>query len=630
MLNQLASTASISSKRAANGQPGVGPKLGDRIDLRLLVLCPHRQDANLRALCAIMDYAGMRYDVLATSETTLSRERLWQGTHAHYQGVVLSTGYFAEWNAALADWYDPLDNEEWSALHAYQARFGIRLASFCGVPRVSAMTNALMIHQPAAGQEAPLELTLTEAGREVFRYLNGACRIPVLSGTSIAVAPMTLASTPLLVGTDGQTYGALWTTKEGCEYLALTLGHSEFALHTLLLGYGVLNWVTRGVFLGERRVTLSVQIDDVFTSNQLWAGKSGASGAGRVYRLTADDVQALVRWLDRVQTQRNAQTVTLSFAFNGAAAAPVPVDKQAVDAFVAHRRRFYWINHGYTHLLLDDADRAASLLEIQRNHETARLLELAPYEPDCTVTADMSGLTNPDFLAAAAECGVRFLVCDTSRPGWNNPAPNTPIRSSIEPSITMIPRHPNNLFYDVATPEAWQEQYNQTYHAFWQRDLSVAEIVRLEADQILHYLLRGDHDPLMFHQANLCAYDGEHSLLTDLLDEVLALYNQYCGDQPVCNLSMTEVGEMMVKRAAYKEARIDASLIVGSGLVLLADRDVEAPLTGVRVHGASQRYGGQAITLAALKANQVRSIPAADIVGRSFFPAAGVSHAAGA
>lgn len=624
MLIQFASSAPTNGKRAAGAQqPTVGPKLGDRIDLRLLVLCPHRQDPNLRALCAIMDYAGMRYDVLATSEAELSRERLWQGTHARYQGIVLSTGYFAEWNAALADWYDPLDDEEWNALHAYQARFGIRLASFCGVPRVSATTNALTVHQPAADEEGTLELTLTEAGRQVFWYLNGACRIPVLSGTAIAVAPLTLASAPLLEGADGRPYGALWTTKEGCEYLALTLGHNEYALHTLLLGYGVLNWVTRGVFLGERRVTLSVQIDDIFTSNQLWAtgGTAGdTAGAGQVYRLTADDVQALVRWLDRVQEQRNAHAVTLSLAFNGAAATPVPVDKQAIDAFVAHRRRFHWINHGYTHLLLDGAERAAGLLEIQRNHETARLLELSPYEPDCMVTADMSGLTNPAFLSAAAECGIRFLVCDTSRPGWNNPAPNTPIRSSVEPAITMIPRHPNNLFYDVATPEAWQEQYNQTYRSFWQRDLSIGEIVRLEANQILLYLLRGDHDPLMFHQANLRAYDGEHSLLTDLLDEVLALYNEYCGDLPICNLSMAAAGDLMVKRAACNEARIDASLIAGSGLVLLADRDVATPLTGVRVHGASQPCGEQPITTVPLKANLVRSIPAADIVGCSFFP----------
>jgi hypothetical protein len=449
----------------------------------------------------------------------------------------------------------------------------------------------------------------------VFWYLNGDCRIHVFEGTAIGVTPLTVSSVPLLDGADGLTYGAVWTTGEGCEYLALTLGHSEQSLHSLLLGYGVLNWVTCGVFFGQRKVSLNVQIDDIFTSNQLWNEETGTAGEGLIYRLTGGDVSALVQWLDRVQRQQNAQNMTLNFAFNGAAAAPVPVDKAAVEAFVTHRQRFAWINHGYTHLLLDDANHADSLSEIQRNQETARLLDLMPYEPDCMVTADMSGLTNPSFLAAAAESGIRFLVCDTSRPGWSNPSPNRPIGSDIQHPITFLPRHPNNLFYNVATPKAWVQQYNQSYHAFWQRNLACAEIVDAEANQILHYLLVADLDPLMFHQANLRAYDGTHSLLGDLLDEVLEKYNQYFGDVPILCLSMGTIGEMMLRRAACDQARINASLVVGSGLILLADRDVEVPLTGVRIHGADEQYGGQTMAVLSLKAGVARSIPIWDVVG---------------
>ena len=595
-------------------QANTGPRIGDMIDLKLLVLCPDRQDPNCAALCRIMDYIGMRYDVLATSEANLSQDQLWQGTHARYQGVVLTTGYFAEWNSALSDWYDPLAEEEWNALHTYQARFGIRLATFCGIPRVSATTNALMIHEPASTEEAPLVLSLTDAGRQLFWYLNTDSRIPVHAVTAIAVTPMTIASIPLLEGADSQTYGALWTTRDGCEYLALTIGHSAAADHTLLLGYGILNWVTRGVFIGQRKVTLSVQIDDVFTSNHLWQSDD-AGQEGQIYRLGAADIDALVRWLDQMQKQRNARTTTFNFAFNGAAVTPVPANQAALDAFVAHRHRFRWINHGYTHLLLNEAHHAQSLDEIQRNHETARQLDLVPYEADCMVTADMSGLTNPAFLSAAAASGVRFLVCDTSRPGWNNPAPNTAIQSAVEPSITIIPRHPNNLFYDVATPAAWIEQYNQVYRTFWQRDLSIAEIIKAEAKQILHYLLLADWDPLMFHQANLHAYENMHSLLSLLLDEVISMYNELCSDVPVLNLSMRTIGDMMVRQARCNAATINASLIVGSGLILVADRDLSLPLTGVRIHGGDEKYGGQLHPTLSLKADMVRSIPAADLVG---------------
>ena len=598
-----------------NLQAKAGPHLGDRIDMRILALCPDRRDSNLLALCRIMDYIGVRYDVFATNEADLTRELLWQGAHARYQGIILSTGYLAAWNSALTDWYDPLDDNEWEVLHAYQLRFGIRLATFSGIPRIAATTNALLIHEPAAPHAPPLTLTLTDVGSQVFWYLNKTCSIPVLSGTAIGVTPMTIASTPLLVAMDGLTYGAIWSTGDGCEYLSLMLGHSELALHTLLLGYGVLNWVTCGVFLGERRVSLNLQIDDIFNSNQLWEAERDAEAGDTIFRLAAADVDALVAWLDRMQRQRNAAAFTLDFAFNGAAATPAPLDQAAVSAFVQHRRRFRWINHGYTHLLLDTADQWASREEIHRNHETARILDLTPYEPDCMVTADMSGLTNPAFLAAAAECGVRFLVCDTSRPGWNNPSPNTPIQSAIQHTITLIPRHPNNLFYDVVTPADWAARYDQVYHAYWGRTLSIAEIIAEEARQILGYLLVAEADPLMFHQPNLHAYDGEHSLLSDLFDAVLAQYNEFFGDVPLLSLSMRTIGERMVKRTRYDQARIDASLVIGSGLILVADRDIDAPLTGVRMYGADEQYGGQTIASVALKADVVRSIPMADLVG---------------
>jgi hypothetical protein len=370
------------------------------------------------------------------------------------------------------------------------------------------------------------------------------------------------------------------------------------------------------VFLGQRKVTLSVQVDDIFTSNQLWQGANG-DGQARIYRLSAVDVKVLVAWLNRVQKQHNTHTLTLHFAFNGAAATPVPADRVAVEAFIAHRHRFYWINHGYTHLLLDEASRSESLEEIQRNQESARILDLAPYEPDCMVTADMSGLANPAFLGAAAECGIRFLVSDTSRRGWGNPSANTGIKSDVEPSITMIPRHPNNLFYDVTTPQEWCEQYNQAYRAIWQRDLSISEIIGVEARQLLQYLLLGDRDPLMFHQANLCAYDDTHSLLTDLLDEVLFIYNEYCGHVPIVGTSMRTIGEMMIQRANYDQARIDACLVVGGGLVLISDRDVEVPVTGVQIHGNGEEYGGQASSTVALKAGVIRSIPAANLASQS-------------
>mgnify|MGYP000917581527 CR=1 FL=1 len=160
------------TRTASGPQIKTGPRPGDTIDMRLLVLCPDVQDPNLVTLRMIMDYIGMRYDVIAASTADLHADRLWQGTHARYYAVLLSTGYFPAPaggpDTDLGDWYDPLDAGAWAALHDFQARFGIRLATFCGIPRLPVTTNAVVVHAPPRASETALELTLTEEGRQLL------------------------------------------------------------------------------------------------------------------------------------------------------------------------------------------------------------------------------------------------------------------------------------------------------------------------------------------------------------------------------------------------------------------------------------------------------------------------------
>ena len=236
-----------------------------------------------------------------TATADLHADRLWRSTYARYQGIILSTGYFTASGSGSgsgsSDWYDP------SATTRGMRCTSIRRASASGWHRSPAYLGSQLLptlwSSTAAPDRtnAPLELGLTDAGQQVFWYLQGDCRIPIYDTPetpAVGVTPLTVASVPLLVGTDGLTYGAIWTTGEGCQYLALTLGHSPRALHSLLLGYGVLNWVTCGLFLGQRKVSLNIQIDDIFTCNQLWNERTGSSEDGQSYRLADGDIDAAV------------------------------------------------------------------------------------------------------------------------------------------------------------------------------------------------------------------------------------------------------------------------------------------------------------------------------------------------
>src|SRR5262249_52994175 len=155
-----------------------------------------------------------------------------------------------------------------------------------------------------------------------------------------------------------------------------------------------------------------------------------------------------------------------------------------------------------------------------------------------------SGLTTQSVMNAAYDSGIRYAVTDTSRPGYDNPSPNAGIVNPLQTGILMIPRHPTNLYFNVSAPDEWAAEYNCNYHNYWGRDLTYQEILDKESQQMLFYLLRGDVDPLMFHQPNLLNFPGAgdtESLLSDLVDMTISKYESLLS-LPILSPTQNEIG----------------------------------------------------------------------------------------
>jgi hypothetical protein len=585
------------------------PQTGDMIRLRLLVIAADGNDTQLEAITTILDRLGAPYDIMIAAQERLTEQRLWSGAHAHYQGVFLATNHLGRWNEQLHRWESAFDAEEWQTLWRFEARFGIRQVALYTHPGGSRDDYGLGLINSADTTTTPLPVYFSTTGREIFWYLNQENPVVINSAWVYLTQRIDPNTDVLLETADGHAVAALRRYVDGREHLALTMAHNPHLNHTWLLGYGLVNWVTRGLFLGERHVYLSIQVDDIFNSNLLWNPELQMDESGAPYRLHEGDVDALVGWLDRLHRRPQTAELTLDMAFNGAGARPTQAEDTLATRLVQLQDRFRWINHGFTHLHLDSANYADSLADIQGNHAAALRFELRRYDADAMVTADVSGLRNPEFLRAARDAGIRYLVTDTSRPGWCNPSPNVGIVSTHQPEILLIPRRANNLFYDVSTPEAWVSKYNHIYREYWRRESTFEEILEREAEMILRYMLTFDIDPLMFHQPNLRAYDGTHSLLSDLIDTVLERYFALVGDVPICSLSMREIGQRMARRANYNAANVQAHRVCGSGIVLSADRDVVVPITGVRAESNSEFYAGQHLAWVTLKEQTMHWIP---------------------
>jgi hypothetical protein len=222
----------------------------------------------------------------------------------------------------------------------------------------------------------------------------------------------------------GSVYGATRTYADGREALVLTFSQSPTALHTLGLTYGVVSWVTRGLFVGERHVYLSPQLDDFFLASVIYPV------TGTTYRCSAADLQAFASWQKAVQSDPVTMNFRAAFAFNAYGARPAGQDPLTDEAREL-APSFAWINHTWDHADLNPMAYAAAFEEFSKNHQYA-LGGLSPYSVENLVTPGISGLDNPEVMRAAYDVGIRQLVSDTTKPvrTIRRPTPATTTRRS--------------------------------------------------------------------------------------------------------------------------------------------------------------------------------------------------------
>jgi hypothetical protein len=281
-------------------------------------------------------------------------------------------------------------------------------------------------------------------------------------------------------------------------------------------------------------------------------------------------------------------------------------------------------------------------------------LKLTKYNKDAMVQPDISGLYNPQFFTGARQFGVKWIISDTSRKNtaydtasgtctaanlvtpcnatWDNPSHNTGYRSTAEPSVFVVPRRPTNLFYNVSTREQWVDEYNCFYaplrdgdnndgkcaggqFIFFSGPRTYEQILDMESDFMLKYLIKWDLDPLMFHQANLRQVGGK-SLLGDLIDATMAKYNKLYN-LPIQNLRLRDIGAKMVDRQTYNESGVSASLVpcsagqLSTTLTVSVTKAATIPITGVNFGTNTEVYGGQRISYVPITPGAPAVIPVA-------------------
>ncbi|HEU5058314.1 MAG TPA: hypothetical protein VFU21_17400 [Kofleriaceae bacterium] len=581
--------------------------------LRFLIVTPDPEVPSHSAALAAFRRIGVPHEVLVARDQELTEELLYQPDGAcRFAGVVLADGTLTYEDGG--QWVSAFSQGEWDLLAAFEAECAAREAVWYGYPDVE--YGLVETGTFEAGDH--LAAGLTAGGAARFGYLAQGAVIPIDSVYGFRSAVGDPASTvPLVETAEGDVLAAVHARPDGTEVLVVTVDSAAWSLHSQLLEYGIIDWLARGLFVGERRIYLSPQVDDIFLASALWTD----GGTAPIYRMTADDVAHLVAWQAELADRlpRGSSVVT-QLPFNGLGAQPSEYpDPSLRESLLAVQDRFEWLNHTYTHDNMNEMGDSTAEVEVSKNCALADEWQLDRFHCTELVTPEISGLDNPDALAGMVAAGVETVVSDASltealnpdNPG-SNPSPNVGRANPFEPRIFQVPRHPTNIFFSASLPAEEVGLYNELYAEEIGRELTYEEILDSEAAIGLARLLAYDVDPTMFHQANLRVFGGtpSHTLYTDWVDRVVERYTALMA-LPVIGLDLRRVARVMQEREALDRCGLTATLSADrSTLRLESTRACTVPVTGLDAPGAGdvERYGGVPMTRVQLSGCDEREV----------------------
>jgi hypothetical protein len=581
------------------------------VDLRVLVVT--RGDSTTEAIAGQLAAEGVPYDVLdldsedrPTVDAGFLADQVDGVERAKYQAVVLPNA-------------NPFtDSAEATALFDYERQYGI--------PQV----DAYVWPSPAVGLDYPsfagtldgLTATVTGEGQAgAFRHLRGEVPFedadpaiwesygylsrPLPPGGSGSFEPYLTAPIPSELG-GGTGVLAGEYAADGRRELVLTFAYHQFQEQFRLLAPGIVDWMTDGVRLGFYRNYFSVHVDDVFLPDSRWSVDGNCTPGDDCVdpgytttdiRMTAADVAFAEAW-------QAGSGFTLDLLFNAGGSVEAVADGGGVDpltdALLAARTSFRWANHTYSHEFLgcgqDLTVRPWQCLtdpgsgevgyttqseieqEIGANLAWASANGLA-VDPSELVTGEHAGprllpqqpADNPNLAPALAATGVSWLATDNSRERDQR---------SFGSALT-VPRHPMNVFYNVATAAEEVDEYNWIYTRRADGGSGICEdnpatttcigpldpatgylttIVPIETRIALSHVLANDPRPHFVHQSNL----AEERIVYPVLDAILDRYHAaFTDDTPIVSQPLAGNGEVLRRQAAW-DARVSAPEGIGA------------------------------------------------------------------
>ncbi|KAH7120670.1 hypothetical protein EDB81DRAFT_666687 [Dactylonectria macrodidyma] len=502
----------------------------------------------------IVPQAGVDLPVLNSSMTS-----------GRYGGIIamgsVSYNYDGVWKSALTD-------AQWNALYAYQSDFRIRMVRINEYPGPRFGTSAVSAGCCGDGVEQLISITdnsdfptanvKTNAGLST----KGLYHVPATitdANTTRAVAKFGTAT-----GFTSESVAAVINNFNGREQFVWFISWApDWSQTSSFLQHSHIHWLTRGVFLGKRKVHLSCQVDDIQLSTGLYYP------ANQEFKLRTGDLNAHIAWQNDINPRLPAGSdFWLELAHNGngdlIAATAIsesstscnpnyavdyesPVDTAlefmkppgtgtdlwpsefqtygwektcaSLDEFASwflntdRLNKFAHLSHTFTHLELNNATYADAKREIQFNQAWMAQMGIdkaSRFSAHALVPPAITGLHNADVIKAWMENGIFYVVGDNTRPVLRNQNNKYwPLISTVESNgydgLTIIPRFATTIYYNCDTPICTTREWIATSAGAG----GFNDLLALAKVDNTRYLLSLQADPYMFHQANMRQTDAD-------------------------------------------------------------------------------------------------------------------------
>lgn len=341
-----------------------------------------------------------------------------------------------------------------------------------------------------------------------------------------------------------------------------------------VLSHAWIHWLTRGLYLGFRRIYFNTQVDDVFVMSELYQ-------SGKSYRITPDDFKDHVTWMKEVNSKLpEGSSYVIELGHNGNGNIEAAVDKDynndpascnpqegveyaaqtdgppeymkpigtGKDLWASKFKNYQWslkcsnldplfayfadktnmhsffhVSHTFTHEDETNATYADVVKEISWNQAWFKQIGLsdaensAYFSPNGLIPPGITGLHNGDAIRAWLENSITYTVGDNSRSILMNVASR---KSEFHPIVTNVKENGYDGAYIIGRYGSsiyyncdTPDCDNTEWKAIAGGSGDFSAQLEYEKSVNAKYLIGLRWDPYMFHQANMRVSDTKETTL---------------------------------------------------------------------------------------------------------------------